>query len=286
MILAIGIFNCQATNWRIHLQGALKWLQSIERSAWKRNRNASIIYEMFLCLEALRPAQRSLALDLEPCNLYLEDATIAQNDSSEMDCLLVYNDDNDRSCRLDTVCGITEPILEVIVQINNWMYSGRRPPPSESQKLELKLILNDPDTLQLSCPTVEENMMRLNGCLYHVATYLYFSRSLQNVPLYSAQHLVRRGIELLDMIAILEAGRNVSGLLWPAFIIGCEADEAKSRDRVDAYCDHRERYRIGNVTDARNVLQKVWKRRDRMKRSADVTWHEVTADLGINILLS
>jgi len=100
------------------------------------------------------------------------------------------------------------------------------------------------------------------------------------------QHLVRQSIEHLDAIALLELGQNVSGIMWPAFITGCEANDTYSRDRVDAYFDKRETLGIGNVADARTVVREVWRRRDRIVGSVDVSWHEVMADLGINILLS
>lgn len=283
VLLIIGIFNADATNWRIHLNGAIKWLRSIKRSAWSRDSNSSTIYDLFLCLEALRPAQRTLALELQPCNLYLEDTVMRQSEFPDRDMSRTCRD---RSYSLDFIFGIKQPFLEVIIQINSWVYSGCQPSTSEMQDLEMKIILNDPDIIPLSCHTTEERLIQLYAHLFHVTTSLYFSRLLQNSSLCTVQHLVRRSIEYLDEIGLLEQGMNVSGLLWPAFITGCEANEEKSRSRIDAYFDKRETLGIGNVKDARKVVHEVWRRRDTMRGLEDVTWHEVMADLGIDILLS
>ena len=288
-MVLVGLFSGDSASWRTHLRGAFYWLLSIARSAWKRNRNASAIYQIFLCLETLRPAHRTIALELEPRHLSLEHAAMndwtRHQDSSSEDASSIICNDVDYC--LDIVFCITQPILEIIIQISNWVYLGHRPPANELESLESKIILNDRNVMHLSSPTtVCEQMIRNYSCLWYAATYIYFNRSLQKLPLCNVQRLVRQGIEHLDAIALLELGQNVSGMLWPAFIIGCETNEADMRDRVDAYFDKRETLGIGNVTDARTVVREVWRRRDGMDLSVDVSWHQVMTDLGIDILLS
>ncbi|KAI9733511.1 MAG: hypothetical protein M1818_007259 [Claussenomyces sp. TS43310] len=288
-LVLIGIFNGDSTPWRIHLRGAFIWLQSIDRSVWQGNHHASAIYQIFLCLDALRPAHRTLALELEPHDLCLDNGTMDErvqyqgsylNDDSLMIC-------SDTDYCLDTIFCIPQPLLKAIIQINNWVYIGRRPPANELESLELRIIFNNPDGMQPPYPaTVSEKMKRHYACLWYVATYLYFNRSLQKLPLCNVQHLVRQSIEHLDAIALLELGQNVSGIMWPAFIAGCDAINADLRDRVDAYFDKREALGVGNVAEARAVVREVWRRRDEVSGLVDVYWHEVMMDLGINIMLS
>jgi arginine metabolism regulation protein II len=88
----------------------------------------------------------------------------------------------------------------------------------------------------------------------------------------------------LEAIDLLTADLNVSGLLWPVFIVGCEAEEKGLRAGIDKYFDKRETLGIANVPTARRVVSEVWKRRD--QGDPGVSWHEVMAELGIDILLS
>jgi hypothetical protein len=285
LLIITGILNGQTTNWRIHLQGAFAWLQSINRSAWKRNRNASTVYDIFLCIESLRPAQPKLALELRPCELFLDKAPRHKRPYPEHDDWSRVP--ADQGYCLDTVFGIASPILETIIQIHRWVYSAHQPSARELNILEAAIIWNDLNVTPLSESAIpQEQMTRLHTELFHVATYLYLCRSLRNMPSRDVQHLVRRSITLLDAIMRMEAGLNVSGLLWPAFIVGCEAGEPASREAVDAYFDKREKLSIGNVTDARRTVREVWRRRDVVGEGVDITWHGVMAELGIDILLS
>ncbi|RDW71070.1 hypothetical protein BP6252_07633 [Coleophoma cylindrospora] len=273
MLLLTSIFNEEATDWRVHLRGAFTWLQTVGKSTWKSTREASRVYEIFLNLEAFRPAHPALALELEPWNPNPQGAAEAETAGEP-------------NQRMMSVFGITQPVFECIIEINSLIYSGREPPARVLQALERKIRDSVPQRSDGSGQTAQEQLAHLHARVGHVATELYFSRGLRREPLGKVQGLVRQSVELLDRIMRLAAGQNLSGLLWPAFMTGCEADEAESRGRIEAYFDDREALGIGNVTDARTVIREVWQRRDKAKGLVDVKWHEVMLDLGINILLS
>lgn len=278
ILVLAGIINGDSTDWRIHLRGAFSWINSVEKSVWRRNRNASTIYQIFLGVEALRPAHISLALELEPRELFLYEVA---NESSED-----WSWEESDYC-LDSVFCIPRDILETIIRINRWIYIDSEVPAAELGSLETLIIRNNPDAMGVSLLTnVTEKLMWHHKCLWHAATHIYFKRMLQKLPLSSVQYLVQQSAEQLDAITFLELGQNVSGILWPAFISGCEADEISSRNSINLYFDKRETLGIGNVKDARSVVREVWRRRDEANGATDISWHEVMWDLGINISIS
>ncbi|RDW83428.1 hypothetical protein BP5796_04919 [Coleophoma crateriformis] len=257
MLLITSIFNEQATDWRVHLRGAFTWLKAVAKSSWKQTRNASIIYEIFLSIEALRPAQPALALELEPWNLgpHSADTDTAREPYQPM----------------TSVFGITQP-------------SPASSDSTASSRAE------DPAQRPAANAWLGTDGARASGasaCLHRPRGDVpVLQPCAPRVAVGECATPSPAGYQLLDEIMRLEAGQNVSGLLWPAFITGCEADEAYSRGRIEAYFDDREALGIGNVMEARTVIREVWQRRDKVNGLVDVKWHEVMVDLGINILLS
>ncbi len=56
---------------------------------------------------------------------------------------------------------------------------------------------------------------------------------------------MRKSLEHLKSIELLETDQNVSGLLWPVFITGCEADDDNLRRRTVATFEWRAMYELG-----------------------------------------
>lgn len=277
-LVMASIINGDSTDWRIHLRGAFFWIKSVDKSVWKRSRNASAIYQIFLCVEALRPAHISLALELEPGELFLEDLSKGSEEDQSWE---------DSDYCLDNVFCIPRSILEAIIRINKWVYMGSKPPAAELDSLKLLIVRSNPEAMRVNLSaTATEKLIWHHNYLWHASAYLYLKRSLQKVPLSGVQYLVRQSVEQLDAITLLEQGQNVSGTMWSAFISGCEADETHSRDGMERYFDKRETLGIGNAKDARAVVREVWKRRDEGTGATDILWHEVMVDLGINISIS
>jgi hypothetical protein len=131
---------------------------------------------------------------------------------------------------------------------------------------------------------IAEEVSRHHACTLYLATYIYFKCSLKRLPSSSVQDLVRQSVDHFDGIEELAADLNVSGFLWPLFITAWEADEEDLRVRIKIHFEKRQRLGIANVTKSRKVVDEVWRRRD--QGCADVFWHEVMAELGIDILLS
>lgn len=291
-LTVIGIFTDNYSNYRIHIRGGAEWIRSIEKSTWKRNRDASAIYQIFTAIEALRPAHSILARDLEPQTFSLEDLSLDEPYKNNA----TFNDhhcpaDYDTSLHetayycLDGIFSLTKPILECIMEINRMIFPGTMPADGEFVALEFKIMASNPQSLHFPCLTpVSEEIAHHHACNFYCATYIYYKCSLLRMPPSSVQWLVRQSVEHLDAIQLLGEGLNVSGFLWPLFITACEAADEDLRARTVVFFEKRETLGIANVTAARKVVEEFWRRRER--GAIDVSWHEVMAELGIDILLS
>lgn len=177
-------------------------------------------------------------------------------------------------------------IIKAIIQINRWVFRGVPHLPANLRVLELRILNSNPSTLANTTANSNEQLSYHHSYAWYFATYIYFDCTLMRSPPQDVQYLVRQGIEHLEAIQVLELGQIASGLLWPVFITGCEAEEVDLRARIIENSDRRDAYGIGGTATARRVVLEVWNRRDRMRGSINVPWHEIMPDLEVDILLS
>ena len=295
MLIIIGIFTDNYSNYRVHIRGGAEWIRSIDKSTWKHNGDASAIYQLFTGLEALRPAHSILAGDLGPQDFSLEYLSLDKHDERNIpsqDSHLMTRYDAPRmalsetgSYCLDKIFALTKPVLECIMQINRLIFSGVMPADGEFVSLEFKIMASNPELLHFpSLTPVSETVAHHHACTLWCALYIYYKSSVLIMPPIDMQWLVRQSIEHLDAIETLTEGLTCSGFLWPLFITGCEAVEEDLRSRVVRVFEKREKLGISNVAAARRVVAEVWRRRD--DGATAVSWHDVMSQLGIDILLS
>ncbi len=77
---------------------------------------------------------------------------------------------------------------------------------------------------------------------------------------------------------------DVSGVLWPYFVVACEAIDTESRLLLMRYLDRRQMQGVGNSGAARRVILAVWKEREECDGSG-LTWVDVMARERIDVLL-
>lgn len=283
MLGTMPAFTNQVSDWRTHLRGGNAWLRSVDTSAWRQDRNAVTIYQLFLSFDVLRPAHGVMAKDLEPQNHNLQDLDLES-------CLIGAGQPDQGggiAWSLDRIWGITRPTLQIIHQINQWVFKDEDPPPDELQNLQLKLVRSDPSNLRFAAPDKRcQEMTRCHARAFYYACHIYLNCSLLKHPPRSVRHFVRQSIEQIEAIALLEMDLNVSGILWPAFITACEAEDVDMRTRIMRYFERREMLGLANVTEAKAVVLGVWDRRDSIGSDRNVFWHDVMAEMGIDIILS
>jgi arginine metabolism regulation protein II len=283
MLAVIPSFTGETSDWRVHFRGGRTWLRSIDQSAWRRSRSAVTLYQIFLCMNVLRPTHHIIAKDLEPQIYSLEYLGLEEQISIQAAEQL---DGDSMRWHLDTLWGLTQPIMSAIHQINQWIFQEYTPSAEEMESLRLKIIRSEPSNERFSSPTNAcEELTRRHACTFYYACQVYFYCSLQKLPPHYIQHIVRQSIEHIETIEILETDLNVSGLLWPAFIIACETDDIDLRPRIMRYFNKRETLGIGNVSAAKKVVLTVWSRRDKAQVDENTLWYYVMAEMGIDMLL-
>lgn len=283
ILTIVPCFAGGGSDWRIHIRGGSDWLRFIDGAAWMGSPSAVTLYQLFVCLEALRPAHSAVAQDLEPQRFSLEHRELRSGPADR------FNED-DIDWHLDSIWGITKPLMRIIVQINQLVFAGKKLSTEELNCLELKIYRSNPSALQFSGPTKEcEYMTRCQASAFYYACHIYFSRALQKLSPRSIQHLVRQCLEHIEAANDLEVELNLSGLFWPGFIAACEAEDADLRLRATRYIDRREqRLGLSNVAIAKRVVLTVWNRRDKADEDGArrIYWYDIMAELGIDILLS
>jgi len=277
---SMEVINGQFSNWRLHLQGGRGWLRSLNNTAWKTSRSASILYQTFLCLEALGSSRGTIGIHSKTPELGLDEDYYLNSVFGLTGTTL-----NTDYC-LDSIYGITRPVLEAIVHINRLAGKNANPLSGELEGLELKILLNNPTSLRFPSPTIAcEDMTRHHACAFYYACYIHFKRALRGIPSLELQDLLRKSLKHLEAIDEIELNLNVCGLLWPSFITACEAEGEELRTRCIRLFTKGRRRGIEGICSAEQVVREVWRRRDQAGGSAGIKWNDVMSDMGSDILL-
>ncbi|KAJ5454892.1 uncharacterized protein N7458_005848 [Penicillium daleae] len=280
----IEVINGNSSTWRDHLKGGREWLRSFERTKWN-GPSTSILYQLFLCAEALGSSLSSMASNARSGNFVnICDEEYTHNCVFGVTSLLLESE----YC-LDRYFGITLPILEAIIHITHLSVRPRRPSMVELEGLEVKIRLNKPtpshsNTFAASGKHIAMDYARV----FYYACYIHFKHTLLRVHSRNLQDLVRQSLKHLEAIEIHEATSRNCGLLWPIFIIACEADEKESRITVSKWFMKGQSVGVANVTSAAKVVVEVWRRRDVAKGCGMddfVCWGNVMAEMGLDVLL-
>ena len=128
--------------------------------------------------------------------------------------------------------------------------------------------------------------MKHHAMSYYYACWIHYHRSLKGTIPRDIQHLVLKGTLYLEAIANFEQSRLVSGMFWPTFIIGCEAEGPELRLRIAKLFDKGWVRGLGNITSSAQVIFELWNRRDQGDVQDNICWQDVKADLGLDILLT
>lgn len=106
------------------------------------------------------------------------------------------------------------------------------------------------------------NLAQRYALLYYIATRLYFLRCLKHVAIDKVQPIVRASLVPMRYISAVEEKCNVSGILWPYFLIACEAQDTETRLTVMRHLGHRQYQGVGNSDVARRAILSVWTERE------------------------
>lgn len=172
----------------------------------------------------------------------------------------------------DLICNYESELIPSTLELDRLLTANTR------------LFLKGNDTRQ-DASAVMSTCMR--DAVYN-ALLVYFFREVRNKSAKILQHYVRKVLVCLEthqQIKLQEFPSERIGLIvWPAFVVACEALGSELRQRAVACIRHAADAGFRNGETAETVVREVWKRRD--AGSSSVSWREVVRYLRIPILLT
>ncbi|OGE54407.1 hypothetical protein PENARI_c006G11033 [Penicillium arizonense] len=272
--------------WRGHLKGGRGWLHSIEQGKWTHLQK-SMTYQFFLFTEVIGSTiPEAAATTVAKATHAVCDSDYVYDPTFGVTSMFLETD-----YVLDQYYGITKPILEAIIHINHLSTSLHRPSEIELEGLEIKIRLNKPMSASNKQGILGPErlvIMDYQMVFYH-ACYIHFKHSLLHTLSEDLQGTVRQSLLHLRNIEIHELTSGYCGILWPMFVVACEADESKSRNAFFRWFATKSRLGIGSVSLALAVVLEVWRRRDTArvhdKASCFVSWGKVMAEMGLDLFI-
>ncbi|CAH0057170.1 unnamed protein product [Clonostachys solani] len=221
--------------WRIHIRGAVEWVNHVGVEYWYQTESASMIYQMFLCMGTLVQSQ------------------ILPGDRSGYGWDLRFNlESHPGPYLIESIFGLPKPILEVIHRMNDIQKRAQEQQHPENTsadrtfsaevlkeidalEFELLLMMPSPWESPISIPQGKQLIYHY-GYTYYYASLLYLKRTLKGVPIREVQGLVRNALQHIEALKTLEAGHSTPSL-WPIANIALETHSPELRPRMLACID-------------------------------------------------
>jgi hypothetical protein len=285
ILSATEAFSGQFSEWRIHVGAGREWLRSMGNS-WIKTDDEIVLYQLFQLLEVLgnthqRRGDESWTLELEPPD--------DPDEVHTLESIAFPTGQQDGTCHVQRLFGVTKPVLDMIFEINRRCTQACPGTPAELRALKNRMILINPVTLRFPSQTKAlERLTRHHACAFYMACYIYYERLILRRASKDLQHLIEQGLYHLETISALEADMNATGLLWPVYVIACEADGQDLRQRSLQVFAKRLRQGIGGIANVQAMVLEVWHRRDHgpiEDPKSQVTSLAVPEALGIDLLL-
>jgi arginine metabolism regulation protein II len=120
----------------------------------------------------------------------------------------------------------------------------------------------------------------------HYALIVHFQRQIRNTNPRLLQHYVTAAIDHLLVHEQLKKSNQISSapFPWPGFIVGCEAYDIASREKMNIYLSTVRSYNLGSLLKSEKVVYEVWKRQDSSR--SDGHWEDVLRDWDMQLVLT
>ncbi|KAI1754953.1 hypothetical protein F4782DRAFT_492223 [Xylaria castorea] len=129
-----------------------------------------------------------------------------------------------------------------------------------------------------------------NALAYRHSAFVYLYRTIYG---YSSKHeLVQHHSHssLLHCVETTAARGPMSALLWPLFVVACEAIDSEDRQLArKAFSEIEQRQGMTNIQEAWMIIEEVWKRLDSLDDDCPIgktpdLWRTVCAEMGVTIV--
>lgn len=205
--------------WRLHIQGAVEWVNHMDNRVWHQTEAASIIYQIFMATAILLQSQ------LLPDSQSMWDV--------RYDPVL-----QPQPYILEGTYGIPQALLQGIYSMNCFQADAQQldSSPQSLDRLELELLLSAPKRKMLTRDQQHEDLVYHHAYTYYYAAIIYLKRTLKRLPLDEVQGLVEESLPYMEALESI-TDRPFSPLLWPIAIIAFETHRPSLQARVLACLD-------------------------------------------------
>jgi hypothetical protein len=191
---------------------------------------------------------------------------------------------------LDTLFGLTRPILQYIIKLNS-LLSRTAAGDVDSEllnQLEEETRQNSPETISLGsmADPLARQLARHHAFVFHYASRIHFERIVRRTSPVELQDLVAQAVEHFEEIERLGADMVGCTLIRPPFIVACECLRPDLQNRMLDWYKVKRRHGFLNLEISKNLAQEVWRRRNEALNDIDIRWQDVRTDLDIDIVLA
>jgi hypothetical protein len=210
--------------WRLHIKGAVEWVNHVGPGFWHKDESASVIYQMYMAMAILIQSQ-ILPWDRTGCGGPLQ------------------YDIKEQQYTLDSIFGVPQSVLQAVYTMNRIQQCSPGPTglseprlsgelSHDLQRLEMELLLMAPSKVRDSVPVSSAQMQFHHENIFYYAAIVYLKRTLRNTPVKDVQALVRRALDHIEALQAASAERVFSPLVWPIAIIAFETQDSLLQDRM------------------------------------------------------
>lgn len=267
MCLYIESITIHNPSWRLHIRGAVDWLNHIEMEFWHRTESTAIIYQMFTCMAILIQSQ------------------ILPGDRSGYSWTLRHDFRmQPQPYMLEWIFGIPQSILEVIKELNDMQQTAQQSQTSHEgvsnlmsrkdrlDRLELELLMMIPQGFSLSTPSDISERMHHHSHTYYYAALIYIRRTMKSLPIAEVRSLVGQALVHFEALQAISTQPSLP-LLWPIAITAFEAQGPYQQRKVlDCLKTLAQKTGMALWNDFASSVRGLWMQRQ-TSSDPDLHWH-------------
>ncbi|KAM5344321.1 hypothetical protein ACJ41O_012858 [Fusarium nematophilum] len=253
--------------WRLHLRGAMEWVNHIEPQIWHQTEAASTCYQMFMGMATLVQAQ----LLIDGQEVALQDFTYDPKSQP-------------KPYALNLAFGLPQPLMQGIHAMNTFclrhkIRSGGIMDQDDNEsrealdRLELELYLSVPKKPTEAMSREYGDLIYHHGCTFYFAALMHMKRTLKDTPIAEVQTLVEQALDHMEALQTCTT-RPFSSMIWPIAIVAFEALDGELQNRILKCLDFFvERSELAIWEQITHLIKDLWALRKTVE-GANVKWHE------------
>lgn len=246
--------------WRLHVRGAMKWLNEVDRRTWTQSESCAILYQMIV----------AIIVFIQSHVMFDEDPSFADLHWDINPLTGVYV--------LDQIFGISLTTLTNIIAMNKFLLLKSQTPfitqnnTEDLDLMELEFYLSLPKRPIEPLDKAESNMTFHYLNAYYFASLVYFKRVMRGAPTTDVQSLVEQSVEHLEALFSCTM-RPFSPLLWVIAVPFFEATGAVLQRRILSWLEQVTKKTGLHVwCNFKKLVSELWKTRVTTEQP-DMQWH-------------